>query len=107
MPVTAVPEKAPTVTGLALALGFSSRTALLEYDGRKSYCEVITQALSRVEEYAEEKLFDKGQYSGAKFFLANNFRGWNDKPPDDDDTLMKLDEVLHGISASMKKQGGE
>ncbi|MCD7730028.1 MAG: DNA-packaging protein [Oscillospiraceae bacterium] len=36
-PVMAVPEKPPTVSGLALALGFQSRLGLLEYKGREVY----------------------------------------------------------------------
>ena len=45
------PPKPPTVTGLALA--------------------------SRVEEYAESRLFDRDGSNGAQFSLRNNFKGWN------------------------------
>lgn len=101
--VMAVPERPLTVTGLALALGFPSRCALFEYNGKAVYNDIIVRSLSRIEEYAEAKLFDKGQYSGAKFFLANNFKGWNDKPDDgSSDTLEKLDEVLCSLSKAMK-----
>ena len=68
--------------------------------------EIITRSLSKIEEYAEGKLFDKGQYSGAKFFLANNFKGWSDKPCDDNsDTMEKLDAVLNELSSAMTKGG--
>lgn len=106
VPVMSVPERPFTVTGLALALGFTSRLALLEYGGKKSCMEIITRSLSKIEEYAEAKLFDKGQYSGAKFFLANNFKGWSDKPCDDNsDTMEKLDAVLNELSSAMSKGG--
>jgi hypothetical protein len=32
-----------------------------------------------VEQYAEERLFDKDGANGAKFSLANNFEGWKEK----------------------------
>lgn len=69
----------PTVTGLALALGFTNRMSLLNYQGRKEFVDTITRAKSRVEQYAEERLFDKDGANGAKFSLANNWEGWREK----------------------------
>ena len=68
----------PTVTGLALALGFAGRQALLNYQGRKQFKDTITRAKSRCEEYAEGRLFDKDGAGGAQFSLRCNF-GWSDK----------------------------
>lgn len=68
-----------TITGLALALGFNSRQALLNYQGRKEFNDTITRAKAIVEEYAESRLFDKDGANGAKFSLANNFEGWKEK----------------------------
>lgn len=68
-----------TVTGLALALGFNSRTSLLNYEGKEEFVNTITRAKSRVEQYAEERLYDKDGSNGAKFSLANNFKGWSEK----------------------------
>lgn len=68
-----------TVTGLALALGFNSRQSLLNYQGKKEFMDTITRAKARVEEYTEERLFDKDGANGAKFSLANNFEGWKEK----------------------------
>lgn len=69
----------PTITGLALALGFNSRQALLNYQARDEFNDTITRAKARVEQYAEERLFDKDGANGAKFSLANNFTGWKEK----------------------------
>lgn len=44
----------PTVTGLALALGFTSRQALLNYQAKLEFVDTITRAKARVEQYAEE-----------------------------------------------------
>lgn len=70
-------QKPPTVTGLALALGFTSRQALLNYQEKKEFLDTITRAKSRVEEYAESRLFDRDGSNGAQFSLRNNFKGWN------------------------------
>ena len=67
----------PTVTGLALALGFTNRLSLLSYQGKAEFQTAITRAKSRVEQYAEERLFDRDGVNGARFSLANNFKGWN------------------------------
>ena len=69
----------PTVTGLALALGFTSRQALLNYQAKEEFVDTITRAKAYVERYAEERLFDKDGANGAKFSLANNFDGWKEK----------------------------
>ncbi len=74
-----LPGRPPTVTGLALALGFASRQALLNYQGSEKFNDTITRAKSRVEEYAESRLFDKDGANGAKFSLANNFKGWKEQ----------------------------
>ncbi len=68
-----------TITGLALALGFSSRQSLLNYKAKKEFLDTITRAYARVEQYTEERLFDKDGAAGAKFSLANNFEGWKEK----------------------------
>lgn len=73
-----VGQKPPTITGLALALGFASRQALLNYQGKKEFNDTIMRAKSRVEEYAESRLFDRDGSNGAQFSLRNNFKGWNE-----------------------------
>lgn len=78
-PIYKVNPKPPTVTGLALALGFTSRQALLNYQAKDDFVDTVTRAKSRVEEYAETRLFDKDGANGAKFSLANNFEGWREK----------------------------
>ncbi len=72
-------ERPPTVTGLALALGFTSRQALLNYQSKDGFVDTVTRAKSRIEAYAEERLFDRDGVNGAKFSLSNNFKGWSDK----------------------------
>lgn len=76
----AVKVRPPTVTGLALALGFTSRQALLNYQAKREFVDTVTRAKSRVEQYTEERLFDKDGAVGAKFSLSNNFEGWRERP---------------------------
>lgn len=73
----------PTVTGLAYALGFTSRQALLNYQGKKQFVDTITRAKLYIETYTEERLFDRDGVNGAKFSLANNFKGWRERPEQD------------------------
>ncbi len=77
-PITTKP-KPLTITGLALALGFTSRQALLNYEGKEEFVDTIKKAKAKVEQYAEERLFDKDGVNGAKFNLSNNFKGWNER----------------------------
>jgi phosphoketolase len=74
-----VDRKPLTITGLALALGFNSRQALLNYQAKEEFNDTITRAKAVVEQYAEERLYDKDGANGAKFSLANNFSGWREK----------------------------
>lgn len=64
-----------TVTGLALALGLSSREELFSFKDKKTK-ELIEKSLMKIEENAEEKLFTKEYYQGAKLFLEVNFKRW-------------------------------
>lgn len=74
-----VGQRPLTITGLALALGFNSRQSLLNYQGKPEFMDTITRAKAMVEQYAEERLYDKDGANGAKFSLANNFEGWREK----------------------------
>jgi hypothetical protein len=84
-----VEPKPPTITGLALALGFTNRVSLLNYQGKDEFVNTITRAKAKVEEYAETRLFDKDGANGAKFSLANNFHGWKDKTEVDSTVTIK------------------
>ena len=72
-------QRPPTVTGLALALGFTTRLSLLNYEGKKEFMNTITRAKTMIEAYTEQRLFDRDGSNGAQFSLRNNFKGWNDR----------------------------
>ena len=73
-----VNARPPTTSGLAIALGFSDRSSLMDYKGKKAFFPTISRAMLRLQEYNETRLYDKDGCNGAKFSLTNNF-GWAEK----------------------------
>lgn len=67
---------APTISGLAFALGMS-RQALCDYEKKDEFLDTIKRAKSRVEIALEQKLYGNA-VTGTIFNLKNNF-GWKDK----------------------------
>jgi len=70
------PINKPTVTGLALHLGFADKTTLYEYRDRPELSYPIKKALTLIEKYHEEALGDNN-VAGRIFALKN--MGWKDK----------------------------
>lgn len=72
---------APTMTGLAIKLGFTSRQAILNYELRKcdEFGPVVQNARIRLEEYLEKALHTRSNVHGVTFSLKNNCKGWADK----------------------------
>lgn len=92
-----VGERPLTVTGLALALGFTTRQALLNYQGRKEFRAMIEKAKLRIENYAESRLFDKDGWNGARFTLQNNFKAWDADKADKDDKKSPVINIICDI----------
>jgi len=80
-----------TVTGLALSLGFTSRQALINYEGRDGFIDVIKRAKMRVQNFAEQSLWTVKNPSGIMFHLKNNF-GWKD-----DKSLQIAGQIDHTV----------
>ena len=70
------PAEPPTVTGLALYLGFSSRQSLYDYAQKEKYSYIVEKAKTRVEHGYEVNLHS-GSPTGAIFALKN--MGWKDR----------------------------
>lgn len=66
----------PTVTGLALHLGFDSKQSLYDYRDRPEFSYPIKKALTLIEKYHEEGL-SENNVAGRIFALKN--MGWKDK----------------------------
>lgn len=93
-------HRAYTMSGLAIYLGLSTQT-LRNYEkvyGNTEYADIIKVAKQRVEEYAENALYETGKTSGAKFVLQNNF-GWSEKQDvnlsGEVNQIVKLEDVLY------------
>lgn len=78
--------KMPSVGGLALYLGFTSRQALQRYiedssakkSPKRKLVDIITRARTRIEEANVQALYDRDKTRGAQFVLQNGF-GYSDK----------------------------
>lgn len=66
----------PSITGLALYLGFESRQSVYDYEKRGEFSYTIKKARLRVEAAYEQALLSK--YSTGAIFALKNF-GWSDK----------------------------
>ena len=97
-----VEYKHPTMTGLALWLGFSGRKALHDYKCKKQLSNTIMRARARIEEHAEQMLYDSKTAKGAEFNLKVNF-GWsaeetvNIKTPKSDVDAKGAEEALKSL----------
>lgn len=94
-------KKVPTITGLALALGFNGRKSLMEYQGRKEFVNTIMRAKSRCEEYAESRLYDRDGAKGAEFSLRCNFK-WKDKPDNTESVNDNINNNIKDLSELLK-----
>lgn len=72
----------PSIAGLALALGFTSRQSLINYQDEEKFVDVIKRAKLRIEIYNNSRLYDKDGVQGAKFNLTVNY-GYVDKTETD------------------------
>lgn len=81
-------DKPFTVTGLALALD-TTRETLMDYQKDPVFSDAIKRAKTRVENYAEERLFTSSPTG--PIFALKNF-GWKDKPEpvDHDDDVQPV-----------------
>lgn len=92
-------KKNPTITGLALFLGFNSRGMLYQYRDKAGYEEfslIIKRAMLCVESGYEDALHTF-KYGGAVFALKN--MGWADK--------QEIDNKVSIMKADLKLIGGE
>lgn len=80
IPVWIREPEPPTVTGLALFLGFCGRKTLDDYANKEMFGYIIKRAKLRVENGYERALYSQGN-TGAIFALKN--MGWKDKTETD------------------------
>lgn len=76
----------PTITGLALSLGFESRQSLYDYEKNEEFSYSIKRAKLHVEQSYEKYLLS--QSSTGAIFALKNF-GWKDKTEVDTNLTLK------------------
>lgn len=94
------PDRPPTVSGLARACGFRSKQTLYNYRHDEKYGDIIDDALMRIEEYTESRLFDRDGARGAEFSLMYNFK-YNVKQQDESNGhggVVVLSEIKEDLS---------
>ncbi|MFA7361917.1 MAG: terminase small subunit [Candidatus Kapaibacterium sp.] len=91
--IQCISDKEPfTITGLALALGFSERKSLIDYSKKVEFVHIIKRAKLKVEKGYEIRL-SGGQPAGAIFALKN--MDWSDKTEVDQN--VKFAEPITGM----------
>jgi hypothetical protein len=70
----------PTITGLALHLGFESRQSFYDYEEKDGFTYTVKKARSKIEQHYEELAQTNG--GGAVVFILKNF-GWKDRTETD------------------------
>jgi hypothetical protein len=96
----------PTITGLVIYLGFSSRDTFYEYEKKPEFTDTIKKARTRVEN-AYERLLHSPNCTGAIFALKNF--GWIDRqefarPKEENQTQEVISEQLARITAILAKR---
>lgn len=86
----------PTITGLAIYLGFESRQSFYDYESKPEFSYTIKKARLFIENEYEEML-QTGNTTGAIFALKNF--GWTDKQ-EIDQTNRHSGEIKHTIDHS-------
>lgn len=96
--------KPATITGLALHLGFNSRTQFEQYEKRGKYAANLKRARLRIEAIYEKKLH-QSTFGGAVFALKN--LGWMDKSDTKQDapTIKTLKVII--VESGLSPAGDE
>jgi hypothetical protein len=86
--------KAITLTGMVLALGFTSKQGFYEYENYEGFSDSVKRARLLVEQEYENRLV-VGSNAAASIFALKNF-GWADKHPSylDELSAKKLEREL-------------
>lgn len=68
----------PTITGLALHLGFCNRSAMYDYEARGEFCHAVKTARTRCEQWVENNGLAGNTPPAMAIFALKNY-GWTDK----------------------------
>lgn len=86
----------PTVTGLALSLGFASKQSLYDYEKDDRFSYPIKRALTMIECELEKRL-ENQSVSGIIFALKN--MGWTDKTQTELSGKVEQTQIIYQLSS--------
>ena len=92
---------APTVEGLAFALGMTRKT-LIEYEKKDEFCNTIKRAKQRIGIALEQRLYGNN-VTGIIFNLKNNF-GWKDKTEQDISATVRVKDVSEMTDEELEQE---
>lgn len=101
-------HKPYTRAGIARKLGITTKQLMRALETDNEYARIFTAAFTRIEEMAEEKLYNKSSSAGSKYVLSNVF-GWSEKKEVKQDTevVVKWDWGLDGNSEKVEDEKKE
>lgn len=78
--IVEIPSPEPyTIAGLALFLGFNSRSGILNYEGQPDFADVVAYARMKIEAQRSVQLIEKSGIPGGVIFDLKNNHGWRDE----------------------------
>jgi hypothetical protein len=86
----------PTITGLALFLGFSDVNSMYDYKARKEFSGSIKRATTLVAQHYEEQL-QSGVVVGSIFWLKCH--GWHDRQPDGPSSVDEFGRLMEAVQS--------
>ena len=94
----------PTISGLAIHLGYASRQSIYDLQKNKEFSYTIKRAVLRIESTHEAGLYGKN-VAGHIFWLKN--RGWSDSQDINIKTKAKTEEELNAEIRDLEQRLGE
>ena len=96
--------KPPTLTGLALHLGFESRQSIYDYEKRNDdFSYAIKRARLACENFAERGILSGEVFAAAGIFVLKNY-GWSDKQEVELSGSSVINVTVEGIEPEPNKQ---
>jgi hypothetical protein len=89
----------PTITGLALALGFVSRQSMYDYEKHEEYSYTIKNARLKCENWVEEQSFSGNVPPAVGIFALKNY-GWRDTQEIEHSGKITTEYSILGVDAN-------
>ena len=95
-------QNPPTITGLALHLGFESRQSIYDYEKKEDFSYSIKRAKLVCESYVENVLLSGTIHPSGPIFALKNY-GWKDTHTVESNSTVKINELSEKERTEMIK----